>query len=545
MIARALRVTVVAASLLASLAVAGAEEPSLEVRIEPQRFGVEDHARLVVTVTEAGGVRPPELAGLENLEVVAGPNTEQQFNWVNGVSSYSLRFVWIVRARETGTARVGPLAVEVDGRTLTSERAAAEVVEGSLRALPRGRRAPFDPFADRLGVRDAPTPRIDLRLLVSEREVVLGEPVTVSVVLDTTAVVERFDWTTPPAFPGWWAQPVALPDPITPEMVEVAGVRMQRFPVHRAVLVPLKVGTLEIPAAAARVGVRGRSVFAPLEAVESSTGAVAVEVRPRPAPPAGFAGAVGRLTYSAELDPSAVELGTSALLTIRLEGTGNLPLVEDPPAWPSSPDCQLFPPEQLEELTVDERGIRGSRSWRATLVPRRPGRIELAPVTLAVFDPAAGAYREQVLGPLTLEVSAPTPTPTPTPPVAEEVVAEPSPSPSAGAAPGPAAAGWLPLVAALAAGVMVGGAAVWLVVRRRGAGIPPRREGTTPAERARELQAVLERWWLDRGRPAHLRERMEEIRRELEAVRFAPGRADHSDTVEDLEERLRRLLRGA
>jgi hypothetical protein len=38
---------------------------------------------------------------------------------------------------------------------------------------------------------------------------------------------------------------------------------------------------------------------------------------------------------------------------------------------------------------------------------------------------------------------------------------------------------------------------------------------------------------------------MESLRRELEAVRFAPGRADHSHTVEDLESRLRRLIRRA
>jgi hypothetical protein len=35
---------------------------------------------------------------------------------------------------------------------------------------------------------------------------------------------------------------------------------------------------------------------------------------------------------------------------------------------------------------------------------------------------------------------------------------------------------------------------------------------------------------------------MGELRTELEAIRFAPGRADHSETIVELEERLRRLL---
>lgn len=36
---------------------------------------------------------------------------------------------------------------------------------------------------------------------------------------------------------------------------------------------------------------------------------------------------------------------------------------------------------------------------------------------------------------------------------------------------------------------------------------------------------------------------MRGLRRDLEAVRFAPGRADHSETVAELEERLRSLMR--
>ncbi len=40
-----------------------------------------------------------------------------------------------------------------------------------------------------------------------------------------------------------------------------------------------------------------------------------------------------------------------------------------------------------------------------------------------------------------------------------------------------------------------------------------------------------------------LEEDMKQLRRELEAVRFAPGRADHSQTVADIEERVRGLMR--
>jgi hypothetical protein len=100
----------------------------------------------------------------------------------------------------------------------------------------------------------------------------------------------------------------------------------------------------------------------------------------------------------------------------------------------------------------------------------------------------------------------------------------------------------------LALGLLLGGALTWAFTRRRRSDVPPRRNGQSPADRARELQLTLERWWLDARstvRGAALEDEMKQLRQDLEAVRFAPGRADHTDTIVDLEARLKKLLRRA
>ena len=234
------------------------------------------------------------------------------------------------------------------------------------------------------------------------------------------------------------------------------------------------------------------------------------------------------------------------MLTVKLAGTGNLPLVEAPPIWPTCDGCELYPPEEGSRVTVDERGIHGSREWRVTVVPRQWGRLQLDPVDMAVFDPKDGRYRSQTLGPLQLVVEAPPATPTP---VAASRLAEASPTASEGepvvvpSAQGPPLRWWAIAALALGLGAIVGGAAAWWIGgRRRRSTIPPRVAGQSPAERARELQVTLERWWMDvraRGDRRGVEADMEALRRELEAVRFAPGRADHSETIVDLEERLR------
>jgi hypothetical protein len=550
------RSLLLALALLAiGVAVAAAADPSLEVQLDPRKFGIEDVTMLVVRVLEPQGTPEIDLGELDNLEIVSGPSTKTEFSWINGASTRAVSFSYALQGLEVGAAAVGPVAARLGETELVSEVVTAEIVPGSIAPQTSQRRRgpiPFDPFED-LVPRRQPTRsvRVVLRQLVSERQVVLGEAVSASIVLDTTSGgVDGFEWVTPPSYPGWWAQRVEPPERVTGEVVEVEGVRYNRFVVARHVLVPLRTGQLDVPVVDARIGFRTASFFSPQQVVERSTEQVVVEVSPRPRPPEGYSGAVGDLRYRASLEPETIDFGESAVLTIELRGNGNLPLVEDPALWPECSDCESYPPEEESEVTVDDAGIHGSRAWHTTLVPRSSGEIELQPVILAVYDPSAGHYRRHTLGPLRLVVEPPPITPTPvvteeTPAVHDLETVEGSPV-EHGRKPG--LPPWVWIVGALVLGAAFGGVVPFLMIRRRRAALPPRRADESPAERARELQVALERWWMDaRSRPRGraLEEEMQQLRRELEAIRFAPGRADHTETVLALEERLRGLMRRA
>ncbi len=547
------RLLVATITLLAAGALSAAD-PRLEVRFEPERFGVEDTARLVVKVHDpASDVSAPELGTLDNLTVVAGPSRGHEFSFVNGVSTTTVSFSYVVRAGAEGSASVGPVTIAVGGAVLSEPVLKVEVAPGSLQPPRRGRSVspyPSDPFGDIFGRRRAPQKaQVVLRHLASSRKVVLGQPVTATVVLDTTAAVDEFGWEEAPSYPGWWAQRVEPPDQITPEPVEVDGVRYNRFIVSRHVLVPLKTGELVLPEVRARIGARSVGFLDPGQVVERSTAEIKIAVANRPVPPPGFAGAVGDLRYKTSLQPTEIEFGESAVLTITLSGTGNLPLVDTPPMWPSCDGCETYPPEESSSVKVNDAGIHGSRTWRLTVVPRTWGELILEPVELAVFNIAAGAYGSQTLGPLTLTVKPPPPTPTPGVPTPEDAAgaaSDPSGEEDGGSGDLEAEHLWMWLVGALGLGVVLGGLMVWTVSWRSKSVIPPRVAGQSPADRARELHVTLERWWMDvraRGDRKGLQVNMEELRRELEAVRFAPGRADHSETILDLEDRLRRLMR--
>lgn len=541
--------------LLLGVGEAAAGEPTLQVRLDPPHLGVEDVGRLTVTVHNGSVQQGPTLGPLKNLQVTGGPFTERSFSWVNGVATSSTSFTWMVQPVAEGAAEVGPVTVQVGDQTLSSEPIALDIASGSVAPPRRMQPIPTNPLEELMGRRmPQREARVVLGLLVARREVTVGEPLVVTVALDSTAEVEAFEWKTPPSFPGWWAQRVDLPDHPTGDVVEHDGLRFRRFPVARFVLIPLKAGKLALPPASARVGLRSFGVFAPPRVLERSTPSLDITVHPRPQAPPGFAGAVGELHYSAKLTPSHVRFGESLVLTVKLEGTGNLPLVEAPSRWPACSGCETYPPEEDSNVTASATGLSGSRVWRMTVLPRHAGTLRFEPVDLAVFDPVGGHFVRQTLGPLEATVDPPpsTPAPVPTPvaaaPEPPAGAIAPSVTPAGQAVPANGGVPWWWAVVALLGGLAGGGMVTWILRGMRGQAIPRRRRGQSPADRARELQAVLERWWLGVGEgngKEGLRGDMDALRRDLEAVRFAPARADHSDTVQDLEDRLRVLMRRA
>jgi hypothetical protein len=532
------------AALLCISASAAAGEPAIEARLEPQRIGIEDTARLTVTIWEAGNTIP-RLGDMSNLEVIYGPVTESQFRWINGVASSSVNFVYTLRPLQVGPAEVGPITTLVGGVTLTTEPLSAVVVEGRLAPTPRPRRPipSWDPSQGAVD-RSSREGKVFLRHLAEKGELFLGEPVTVRLVLDTNiAGVESFELVSPPTFPGWWTQQVKLSQPAPPQLVEVQGKRFYRHHLISHVLIPLRSGELTLPAVTARIGIRGRRLFTSGQAVERSTEELTIAIKERPKPPEGFSGAVGSFQYRAELQPEEIDLGESAMLTIELSGTGNLPLVEAPPVWPGCHECESYPPEEDSQVTVDHSGIHGTRSWRTTIVPRTPGQLRLDPVILAFFDPEVGSYRRQTIGAMQLTVNPPPVTATPAIQAAPEADSSTADSGDRALHKSSESSFWVSVAAALLVGLITGSMLTWLLMRRRTTAIPPRRKGQTPAQRARELQVALERWWIGTDDEDQLQNQVEQLRKELEAVRFAPGRADHSYTVADLEAKMKHLMR--
>ncbi len=136
-------------------------------------------------------------------------------------------------------------------------------------------------------------------------------------------------------------------------------------------------------------------------------GPIDITVKPLPAAPAGFTGAVGSFEVSAEIGAAVVTQGVPLALTIRVQGAGNPDAVGDP-LLPELPWATTRQPERRVELVAVPNTLqpRMDKRFVYAITPLQPGHAEIPPFPFVYFDTEKAAYQTTTLGPFALEVTA-------------------------------------------------------------------------------------------------------------------------------------------
>ena len=170
------------------------------------------------------------------------------------------------------------------------------------------------------------------------------------------------------------------------------GRRYRPFVFARA-LFPIRAGLLTIPPARLvySLGSAG-TVFGRVERQTTSTRAEQIVVRELPIDgrPKDFAGAVGEYRLTAVLERTNARVGDAVQLTVRIEGVGNVKLLPAPRI--AIPDVITSVPVETIAVDSSDLRVRGSKSFRFLLTPRREGVVSLGAVEYPFFNPAQGDY---------------------------------------------------------------------------------------------------------------------------------------------------------
>jgi hypothetical protein len=221
-----------------------------------------------------------------------------------------------------------------------------------------------------------------------------GEPVTVTWYLYNGAAVQEWQIVSVPKLAEFWVEELTRGE--SAERVYVGDAMLQRLPVRRAVLFPLRAGRVRVEGLTVEASIMQRTRGGPFAMFEGSLvdttfTSAPFELDVKPLPPGPPVDAVGDLTLHCE--PATQRNAGPVVLRVSLEGIGNLRATSAPHF-----ERNVSGTVQTEggQVTVnrDEGNVSMVRRWQLLIFPENPGPLQVPPVAMRVFVPATGERRD-------------------------------------------------------------------------------------------------------------------------------------------------------
>jgi len=344
----------------------------------------------------------PEIPPLDGLTLMSRvPSTSSSISVVNGVTSATYGFRYILRGARPGTYTIPSFRFIIDGQTYQTDPIQVEIVKREEQQQRQD------------------LPEIYLQLELSTDSPYVGQQMIAKVVLyfkneiDILSYNPSSTWRTE----GFWLHNLNE-DGEAPraESVIIKGMRYRKAELSAFALFPTRAGTLYVGEYSIRANIRfsGRfddatqrffSGFGRTQRnLELQSEAKEIRVKRLPTPqPEGFSGAVGSFSVSREVADKNISLGDPVELVTRVEGRGNISLINHP-KFEIPEAFERFQPQENTNLQTRSEMVRGVKTFTDVLIARQSGSFDIPATEYYWFDPGTGRYRSQTLPAIPLMV---------------------------------------------------------------------------------------------------------------------------------------------
>lgn len=251
-----------------------------------------------------------------------------------------------------------------------------------------------------------PRRAIDFHAIVLPDSVYVGQQATYQVAVllsaDARSRLRRNPEFLPPELRGLLAYELGTPTRVAPR--SYGGAVFEAHVFQRA-LFPVTDGRQVVPAPQLTYSMpQSASYFSREERyiVRAESAAFIVKALPIAGRPDDFNGAVGVFTAAVRLDTLTARVGDPLVLTLLVQGTGNVKLLPRPTIeldWAS-----VVPGTERIQVDSTERLVRGTKEFDWILTPSREGRVRVPPLRYSYFDPYAATYAVAESAPLDVPV---------------------------------------------------------------------------------------------------------------------------------------------
>lgn len=349
---------------------------------------------------------PPDFS---NFQVLSGPNMSQSMTSVNGSTTYTTGYSYILSATKEGTFIIGPASINVNMRGLKSNPLTIKVVKGQpvQQQAQQAQAQQQQVTGATVGNSQSIAKSLFIRAEVDKTRVYQGEQLTVNYKLYTRVAILGSGLDKAPDLNGFWNQDVMKNGQAVQWKVEdYKGQRFNVATIKQTILFPEHAGDLTIDPISLTLSVRlqqpgsgdifdqvfGGGGFKDINYKVSSP-PVIIHAMPLPeaGKPADFSGAVGSFSVESNVDKKELKANETFNYNLKITGTGNLALINAPNINPPA-DFEKYDPKTTDNIAVNPGGVSGSREFTYLLIPRHQGDFTLNPPGFSYFNPATRRY---------------------------------------------------------------------------------------------------------------------------------------------------------
>jgi len=339
-------------------------------------------------------------------EVLSGPNESTSMTSINGNTSVSASYSYVLVAVREGVYTIGSALMTVNGRRLSTNPIRMKVVKGQpVQQNNRGQAQGAPDNTIQEGNSADMSKNLFLKSVVDKTTIYQGEQLSLSYRLYTRVGIEDSRVDKLPDLNGFYNEDVktAQQQRVQWKVAEYKGSKYNTADVKQSVLFAQHSGDITIDpfemTFIARISAPARDVmeqfFGAYKEVKYPAKSTPLVIHVKPLPeagkPASFTGAVGRFTVETFADKKELKTNETITYKVKVSGTGNLKLLKELNiSFP--PDFEKYDPKITDTVTENENGVNGSRVYTYLLIPRHSGNFSLTPLQFSYFNPATKKY---------------------------------------------------------------------------------------------------------------------------------------------------------
>lgn len=449
---------------LGMLATAAAQEFRFTTNVSSTRVAQDEPFQIQFMLENAPNVSSFQPPSFNDFEVMQGPSQVQGESIFNGKRSSYIALIYVIQPKRVGNFTIPGATARVNGNNVRSNPVTIEVIKsthGGVQPPPAGPQPGFTPRRNappmdedvaegilRKGedVNTKLRKNIFLKVDVDKTTMYEGEQLTATYKL-YTRLPTNSSVTRVPAFKGFSAKDIELPNPPQATTERINGQLFKVFTIRKTLLFPLQSGTLELDPVEVDNQVRlvklvhdnnnrkrPRDIFEDFfndpgfkdpfndpffddffnrpevtyEDVPYKIQSTPVRITVKPLPvdtrPVSYNGAVGNFQMSATIDKTSLTTDDALTLKVVIAGQGNVNLLNAPKVdIPAS--FEKYDPKVTDNIEKNSNPLSGSRQFEFALMPLEAGEHTIPPVEFSYFDPVAQSYKTVKSKPFTVKVS--------------------------------------------------------------------------------------------------------------------------------------------